>query len=385
MKDYYEILGVSRNATIEEIKAAYRVLAKKYHPDIAENKEEAEKKFREINEAYQVLSDPEKRKIYDKYGTLDPSSTSSYNYGSYSTADIFDLFSDLFGEFVFESRTAKDYKDYVFRPVKGQDIKLTLEISLEDAYFGVNKKVNVLVKKVCETCQGLGFLKEDIKKCKVCNGTGQVSYKTKSFFGTILTSHICPQCNGYGFTVDKNCYKCNGSKYVAKQEEIEVNIPKGVDNNDILIIPNKGHEGLNGGKNGDLYIYIKILEHSLFKRKGNDLYITIPINFIDAILGTKIKIPTIEGFVDLEIPPGTQPNKEFIIQNHGMPIKDSTKKGNLIVKIDLKIPEKLTNEQRKALEDIKHLFNNSNNNVNHSVNNKNGDNIFSKIFRKKKK
>lgn len=382
MKDYYEILGVSKNATIEEIKAAYRVLAKKYHPDIAENKEEAEKKFREINEAYQVLSDPEKRKNYDKYGTSDPSST-SYNYSktSYSANDIFDLFSDLFGEFVFESRTSKDYKDYLFKPVKGQDIKLTLEITLEDAYFGVNKKVSVLVKKACEVCQGLGFLKEDITKCKVCNGTGQVSYKTKSFFGTILTSHICPQCSGYGFTVDKNCYKCKGNKYIENQEEIVINVPKGVDNNDILIIPNKGHEGLNGGKNGDLYVYIKILEHPFLKRKGNDLYTTVPINFIDAILGTKIKVPTIEGFIDLEIPPGTQPNKEFVIQNHGMPIKDSTKKGNLIVKIDLKIPEKLTNEQRKALEDIKHLFDN-----NYNVNNtKNDDNIFSKIFGKRKK
>jgi len=388
MRDYYEILGVSKNASIEEIKAAYRVLAKKYHPDIAENKEEAEKKFREINEAYQVLSDPEKRKIYDKYGTLDPQYTSS-NYSSYSysaASDIFDLFSDLFEDFVFEGRRQKDYKDYIYKPVKGQDIKLTVEITLEDAYFGVNKKVTVPIKKACNVCQGLGFLKEDIQKCKVCNGSGQISYKTKSFFGTILTSHVCPQCNGYGFTVEKNCYKCNGNKYITTQEEIEITIPKGVDNNDILIIQNKGHEGLNGGKNGDLYIYIKILEHPFFKRKGNDLYITIPVSFIDAILGTKIKVPIINGFVDLDIPSGTQPNKEFVIQNYGMPIKDSNKKGNLIVKIDVKIPEKLNNEQRKAIENIKHIFDNTYT-INTNSNNfeKENNNIFSKLFNKKKK
>jgi molecular chaperone DnaJ len=385
MKDYYEILGVSRNASIEEIKAAYRNLAKKYHPDVAQNKEEAEKKFKEINEAYQVLSDPEKRKIYDKYGTIDPSYSSSYNYSNYSRSythgDIFDLFSDLFEDFIFETKKTKDYKDYLFRPVKGQDIKFTLEISLEDAYFGAKKKISIPVKKACEVCQGLGFLKENINKCKVCNGSGQVSYKTQSFFGTILTSHVCPQCNGYGFTVDKNCPKCNGNKYITKQEEIEIEIPKGIDNNDILIIPNKGHEGLNGGKNGDLYVYIKILEHSFLKRKGNDLYISMPISFIDAILGTKIKVPTIEGFVDLDIPAGTQPNKEFIIPNYGMPIKDSTKKGNLIVKIDVKIPEKLNNEQRKALENIKSLFE-TNYNINNS---KENNNIFSKFFAKKKK
>jgi molecular chaperone DnaJ len=382
MKDYYEILGVSRNASIEEIKAAYRNLAKKYHPDIAQNKEEAEKKFKEINEAYQVLSDPEKRKIYDKYGTVDPSYSSSYNYSrSYTHSDIFDLFSDLFEDFIFETKRSKDYKDYLFRPVKGQDIKFTLEISLEDAYFGVKKKISVPIKKACEVCQGLGFLKENINKCKVCNGSGQVSYKTQSFFGTILTSHVCPQCNGYGFTVDKNCPKCNGNKYITKQEEIEIEVPKGVDNNDILIIPNKGHEGLNGGKNGDLYVYIKILEHSFLKRKGNDLYISMPISFIDAILGTKIKVPTIEGFVDLDIPAGTQPNKEFIIPNYGMPNKDSTKRGNLIVKIDVKIPEKLNNEQRKALENIKSLFE-TNYNINNS---KDNNNIFSKFFAKKKK
>lgn len=184
----------------------------------------------------------------------------------------------------------------------------------------------------------------------------------------------------------KNCYKCNGNKYITTQEEIEITIPKGVDNNDILIIQNKGHEGLNGGKNGDLYIYIKILEHPFFKRKGNDLYITIPVSFIDAILGTKIKVPIINGFVDLDIPSGTQPNKEFVIQNYGMPIKDSNKKGNLIVKIDVKIPEKLNNEQRKAIENIKHIFDNTYT-INTNSNNfeKENNNIFSKLFNKKKK
>ena len=376
MKDYYEILGVSRDATIEEIKAAYRNLAKKYHPDVAQNKEEAEKKFREINEAYQVLSDPEKRKIYDKYGTLEPPSTANY---SYTSSDIFDLFSDIFQDFIFET-SKRDYRDFIFKPVKGQDIKINLEITLEDAYFGTTKKMKIPIKRACSLCKGLGFEKDSLKKCTVCNGSGQVSYKTKSFFGTILTSHTCPQCNGYGFTVDKKCSKCNGNQYITYQEEVEINIPKGVDNNDILIVPNKGHDGLNGGKNGDLYVYIKVLEHPFLRRKGNDLYINIPISFIDAILGTTVKVPTIEGFIDLNIPAGTQPNKEFVIPNSGMPIKNSNKKGNLVVTIEVKIPEKLTNEQRKAIENIKLLFNNYQDNTNN-----NNSNFFQRLFNKKKK
>ncbi len=354
-KDYYEILGVSRNATEEEIKAAYRRLAKMYHPDVAENKEEAEKKFKEINEAFQVLIDPEKRKIYDRYGTVENIPTT--NHQQYS--EVFDIFSELFDEFIFGSQQRYQKRspiEELYRPQKGKDITFNLEITLEDAYFGKKQKIKIPYKKVCPECQGLGFKKEDLIRCEKCKGTGQVSYKTRSIWGTVVSTFTCDQCNGWGYIPQKICQKCQGNRFIQAEKEIEIEIPKGIENNDILLIQGEGNEGLNGARNGDLYVKISILEHPFLKRKNDNLIIEYPINFIDAILGKEVKVPHINGYISVNIPQGTQPNSEIILKNQGMPIKNSNKKGDFIIRIKVNLPQKLNNEQIKALESIRPLF-----------------------------
>ncbi|MCX7759038.1 MAG: molecular chaperone DnaJ [bacterium] len=372
MKDYYEVLGVSRNASEEEIKTAYRKLAKTYHPDVAENKEEAEKKFKEINEAFQVLSDPEKRRIYDRYGKIE----NTYQ-GNVQTSDIFDIFSELFDDFIFKSTTYNRVNpiDELYRPQKGKDITLNLEITLEDAYFGKTQKVKIPDKKVCHQCQGLGFPKEELIKCEKCKGTGQVSYRTKSLWGTVVSTYTCDQCHGWGYTPKRICPTCQGNKYLQQEKEIEINIPKGIENGEVLLIQGQGNEGVNGGRNGDLYIKIKILEHPFLIRKNSNLIIEYPINFIDAILGTTIKVPHISGYIEAEIPPSTQPGSEIVIKNQGMPIKDSNKKGDFIIRLKIVFPKKLSPEQTKALESIKHLFSESKED--------NKKSFFDKIFKKK--
>lgn len=375
-KDYYEILGISRNATEEEIKAAYRRLAKIYHPDVAQNKQEAEKKFKEINEAFQVLIDPEKRKLYDKYGTIENIPTSS-NYSS--SVDIFDIFSDIFNDFVFN--TERKYREYnpleeLYRPQRGKDITFNLEITLEDSYFGKKQKIKVPYKKVCPTCSGLGFKKEDLVKCDKCKGTGKVTYKTKSVWGTVVSTFTCDQCNGWGYVPKKICSTCNGNRFIHAEKEIEIEVPRGVENGDVILIAAEGNEGLNGGRNGDLYIRINIKEHPFLKRKNGNLMLEYPISFIDAILGASVKVPHINGYLEVDIPAGIQPGEEIIIKNQGMPIKNSSKKGDFVLKIKVIIPKKLSPEQTKALESIKHLFST----IEKEENKKS---FFEKIFKKK--
>lgn len=375
-KDYYEILGVSKNATEEEIKAAYRRLAKIYHPDVAQNKEEAEKKFKEINEAFQVLIDPEKRKLYDKYGTIENIPTANYRT---SSVDIFDIFSDIFDDFIFGT-TKERYKQYspldeLYKPQRGRDITFNLEITLEDAYFGKKQKIKIPYKKVCPTCGGIGFKKEDLVRCEKCKGTGQVSYKTRSVWGTVVSTFTCDQCNGWGYIPKNVCQTCQGNRFIAAEKEIEIEIPKGVEDGEILLIQGEGNEGLNGGRNGDLYIKINIQEHPFLKRKNGNLIVEYPLSFIDAVLGATIKVPHINGYIEVNVPAGTQPGEEIIIKNQGMPIKNSSKKGDLIVKIKVVIPKKLSYEQIKALESIKHLFSSSKE--------ENKKSFFEKIFKKK--
>ncbi|MEN3015152.1 MAG: molecular chaperone DnaJ [bacterium] len=379
MKDYYEILGVSRDATDEEIKNAYRRLAKIYHPDVAQNKEEAEKKFKEINEAFQVLGDPEKRRMYDKYGTIQ----NTYQQTS-STVDIFDLFSEMFDDFIFKSYSKTYSKtnpiDELYRPQRGRDINFSVTISLEDAYFGKKQKVKIPYSKACPQCQGLGFKREDLQLCPKCNGTGQVSYRSKSLWGTVISTFTCDSCKGWGYIPQKFCDTCNGNRYIQQQKEIEISIPPGIEDGEILILQGMGHEGLNGGKNGDLYLKINILDHPFLKRKNSNLYIEYPISFIDAILGTKAKVPHITGYIEVDIPSSTQPESEIVIKNQGMPIKNSSKKGDFIIKIKVMFPTKLTSEQIKALKSISHLFSNSP----QPSETKKSENFISKIFNRNK-
>ncbi|MCS7165064.1 MAG: molecular chaperone DnaJ [Candidatus Calescibacterium sp.] len=372
MKDYYEILGVRRDATDEEIKMAYRRLAKIYHPDVAENKEEAEKKFKEINEAFQVLSDPEKRRLYDKYGRIDTT-----NYSTSQTTDIFDIFSELFDDFIFRSSTYTRTNpiDELYRPQRGKDITINLDITLEEAYFGKTQKLKIPYKKVCPECQGLGFPKESLAKCSKCKGTGKITHKAKSIWGTVVSTYTCDKCNGWGYLPEKICSTCQGNRYIQDEKEIQINIPRGVENGEILILQAQGNEGLNGGRNGDLYVKINILDHPFLFRKNSNLIIEYPVNFIDAILGTTVKVPHVTGYIEVNIPQLTQHGSEIVIKNQGMPLKDSNKKGDFIVKIKVVFPKKLSPEQIKALESIRHLFS--------ETKEENKKNFFERIFKKK--
>jgi len=375
MKDYYQILGVSRNATDEEIKSAYRKLAKQYHPDVAANKEEAERKFKEINEAYQVLIDPEKRKVYDRYGTVE-----NISYQTTNREDLFDIFSEIFDDFLFKNYNYRQSPEDIFsRPRKGKDITINLDITLEDAYFGKTEKIKVPYLKKCPVCDGKGFKNEDLMVCDKCGGRGQVTYKSKSLWGTIVSTYTCDKCQGLGYIPKKLCEKCKGQQYIQEEREIEINIPQGVEDGDILLFQGQGHEGISA-RNGDLYVKINIAPHPYIKRKNNNLIIEYPISFIDAILGTKVKVPHINGYIEVEIPPHSQPNSEIVIKNQGMYNKKSNQKGDFIIKVKVLIPQKLNSEQKKALESIRHLF--SSNTTEKDNPKQNTKNFFEKIFKK---
>ena len=339
MKDYYEILGVSRNATDEELKKAYRQLAIKYHPDRNPDNEKAEEKFKEINEAYSVLSDSVKRAQYDQFGTVDDNGFSS-NFTASSFDDIFSnissMFGDIFGDYGFEEKRRK-------RPQKGEDIKIELTIDFKEAVFGAEKEIEIKRKKVCEACEGTGAEKGGFETCSYCRGTGEVIYSQ----GFLSVRRTCPKCGGRGKIIKNRCKKCGGAGYVYDTEKINVKIVQGIDSGNIIRIAGYGGPGSNGGPSGDLYIYVNVKEHEFFKRKGRDIYVKIPISVAQAALGSNIKIPTIWGEHELYVPPGTQSGKTFTIKHKGVELSGS--RGNQYVEIDVKIPTKLNQKQKELL------------------------------------
>lgn len=342
-KDYYAILGVPRDATQEEIKRAYRRLALKYHPDRNPGNKEAEEKFKEISEAYEVLSDPEKRYVYDTYGYSGLKS-SGYK-GFEDISDIFKTFSDIFEEFFDFSFEEKFHT----RPRNGADLTYEVVLDFEDLFR--DKKVNLEIEKfeICEFCKGLGYDPEKgIKKCEVCNGRGRVTY-TEGFF---RISYTCSNCKGRGTIYAEKCSKCGGSGKVWKKKELEVVIPAGIEDGSILRIPKEGEPGLFGGKPGDLFLRIKIKPHPYYYREKNNIVGQLKINFVSAILGDKIKIPYFEEELEIQIPPGIQPGEEIIVEGKGFPDVKTKKRGNLILKVQIEIPKKLSKEGEKLLKKL---------------------------------
>jgi len=342
-KDYYQILGVSRDATDEEIKRAFRQLAIKYHPDRNPNDKEAEERFKEINEAYSVLSDPQKRAQYDRYGTVEGMDSSDFDFtGGFE--DIFshfsDIFSDLFG----------DYYEYGSgrraRPRKGEDIRIDLTIDFKEAIFGAEKEIKIKKRVICPKCKGTGAEKGGISTCPYCRGTGEVVY-TQGFLSVRRT---CPKCGGAGRIITSKCRNCGGTGYVYKTEKLRIKIAQGIDSGNIIKVSGHGNPGYNGGPNGDLYIYIKVKEHEFFKRKGKDIHIEIPISITQAALGATLKVPTIWGEHELYIPPGTQPNTRFTIKHKGVELSGS--RGDQIVTVRVQIPKKLTDKQKELLKEF---------------------------------
>ena len=358
MKDYYKILGVSKGASSEDIKKAFRVLAHKYHPD----KGGDEKKFKEINEAYQVLSDNEKRTQYDRFGRTfeggaGPDFASGFGPGfdfgsawSKSGEEIeFDL-GDVFGEFFGfgQQRQKKDIK-------KGNDIEITLEIPLEYTLKEREREFSLNKQNVCPRCQGKGAEPgSKTNECFSCRGTGQVQQIRRTFFGSFTSNVICPECKGEGQKPDKLCNVCKGEGRIKSEEKIKIFIPAGVDSNQVIKIAGKGEAGKRGGRAGDLYVRLIVKPHPTFKRKGDDLYVKVPVSFSQASLGDEIEVSTLEGSkILLKVPAGTESGKVLRISQKGIPHFSGYGRGNLYVELIVKTPQKLTRRQKELLEKLK--------------------------------
>ncbi len=365
-RDYYEVLGVPRSASQEEIKKAFRRLARKYHPDI--NKDpDAQEKFKEINEAYQVLSDPEKRKLYDTYGHAAfegmGAQEQAYQQNIPSLEELLNevfggrggFFEDIFGS-IFESAT-RGRRRTRHRPTRGEDIYRTVEVSLEDAYRGTTINVDVDREVECEACRGMGYdQSKGVKTCPTCGGSGQVVQR--QFFMTI--AQTCPTCHGEG-VVYEPCKACGGRGTVRKRESIKVRIPPGVDTGSKLVVEGKGHAGRFGGPPGNLYIQVKVKPHKVFQRKGDDLYVDVNLTYPEAVLGTEIEVPTISGDkVKVKIPPGTQHGELIKVSGYGMPRLKGGGKGDMYVRANIEVPkigvlEKVFKDGKKVEKLLKEL------------------------------
>jgi len=349
-KDFYKVLGVNKTASESEIKDAYMKSVKKYHPDLNPNNKEAESKFKEINEAYDTLKDSQKRKQYDSFGsdysTFNGQQRHSQQYSNYGDFGNFG-FEDIFKNFGFDfdgfgsSNSGR-------QKTRAADLQYAINISLEEAYFGTNKKIEIPTQEVCSSCKGSGHLGQ-VKTCNACNGHGQVKKVMSSMFGRVVSVQICDVCNGSGKIAEKKCNVCRGQGLVKGKKTLDVKIPKGVSNGTVLRLQN---EGLGDTKNkGDLYLQIQILKHPIFIQENFDLYSKVNVNLITAILGDEIEVPTIEGKAKLKIPKGTQSNTTLRMKGFGMPHLNSGSKGDQYVKINVEIPTNLTKDQESLLKD----------------------------------
>lgn len=358
-RDYYEVLGLNRNATEEEIKKAYRQLAKKYHPDMNQGDKSAEAKFKEVNEAYEVLSDKEKKARYDQFGHagVDPNGFGGAGGGfgggfggfeGFGGAggfdDIFDMFfGGVGGGFGGSARKRSG-------PQKGADLKYELELEFEEAAFGVKKDIHVTRNENCSACKGTGAKEgSSIEICKTCGGSGEVRFTQSTIFGRVVNVRPCDACHGDGKVIKEPCPQCSGRGIVRKTRKITIDIPAGVDTGTVMPLRGEGEPGLKGGPNGDLYIYMRVKPHKLFKREGINLYCDIPISFTQAALGDEIDVPTLEGNIKYTIPEGTQTGTTFRIKNKGVPSLKNKLKGDLYFTVKVTVPKKLTEQQKELL------------------------------------
>ena len=346
-RDYYETLGVPRDASQDDIKKAFRDLARKYHPDV--NKaEDAEEKFKEINEAYGILSDAEKRASYDRYGFSGVNTQGMPNYGD---MDLSDLFETLFGfggmgGFGGSSRGRSQRN----APRRGADVSGRVRLSFEEAIFGVEKEVEVTRNERCSVCSGSGAEPGTQPiTCKTCNGSGEVRQVQQTFLGSMVQVGTCPTCGGRGKMIESPCRNCRGSGLERMTRKLKVKIPAGVDNGNQIRMVGEGEPGTNGGPHGNYYLEIDIAPHKFFKRSGNDILLDLNINMAQAALGDEITVPTVDGDVKLRIPPGTQPGRTFKLKEKGVPILNSKDRGNEMVTVNVAIPANLTKEQEELL------------------------------------
>ena len=350
-RDYYEVLGVSRNANEDEIKKAFRKLARQYHPDV--NKaSDAEARFKEINEAYEVLSDSEKRQTYDRFGHNGPSAGFGQGgFGQGGFGGIEDIFEDFFG-FGTRARTAARRS-----PQRGADLRYNLTITFEEAVFGCEKQLEIPRWEPCPTCRGSGAAPGTAPvRCSQCNGSGEVRRVQQSIFGQFVNVSTCPRCNGEGEVVTSPCPECRGRKQVQRTRTVSVQIPAGVENGTQIRLSGEGEPGLNSGPAGNLYVALTVQPHPFFIRQGNDILLELPLNIGQAALGSKLHVPTLDGQHELTVPPGTQTGDTFRLQGRGVPHLRRSGRGDEIVTVFVKTPINLTEEQRDLLRRLATTF-----------------------------
>jgi molecular chaperone DnaJ len=353
-RDYYEVLGLSRGATEDDIKKAYRKLAKKYHPDLNQGDKKAEETFKEINEAYQVLSNPETRAQYDQFGHAGPT---GQGFGGFDFGGFGDGFGDIFDIFFGGSGFGTGSRRRRRGPTRGNDIRYNLDITFEEAAFGTKKEIEVVRMEDCFECNGTGAKKpEDAATCPVCNGTGEVSQAQNTAFGRFVNVRVCDRCNGEGTVISNPCPKCHGRKKIRRVRKISVTIPAGIDNDQAITLRGEGQTGDMGGPSGDLYVYITVQPHKLFKRKGYDLHCDIPISFGQAALGADIEVPTLGGKVKYTVPEGTQTGTVFRLRNQGIQHLRSNSRGDLYVRVNIEVPRRLNEKQKELIQQFEELI-----------------------------
>lgn len=352
-RDYYEVLGVERGASEAEIKSAYRRLAKKYHPDLNPGDKEAEAAFKEVNEAYEVLSDDQRRARYDQFGHEDP--TAGGNYGSYTTYTGGSGFEDIF-ETIFGSGGFGGFGGGSAQrnngPERGNDLRYNLTINFEEAVFGCKKEINIARNENCDNCGGTGAKPGTSPvTCDQCHGTGTVTRVQQTMLGSMRTSAPCPKCGGEGKIISDPCPKCGGKGTVRRQRTITVTIPAGIDNGQALTLRGEGEPGKRGGPSGDLYVAISVRPHRKFRRDGVNLYSEMNISFAQAALGDELNIETLRESVKETIPEGTQPDTVLRVKGQGVPVlRNPSQRGDLFVTLKIEVPKRLNEKQRMALK-----------------------------------
>ena len=362
-RDYYEVLGVSKDADDAAIKKAYRALAKKYHPDMNPGDAEAEKKFKEASEAYAVLSDAEKRRQYDQFGhaAFEGGAGGAGGFGGFdfNGADFGDIFGDIFGDlFGGGGRRGGRANN---GPMKGANIRKSIRITFEEAVFGCKKELEVILKDPCTTCGGTGAKPgTSPETCPRCGGKGQVVYTSQSFFGTVQNVQTCPNCGGSGKVIKEKCTSCSGTGYTSSKKKIEVTIPAGIDNGQSVRIREKGEPGTNGGPRGDLLVEVNVSRHPIFQRQDMHIFSTVPISFAQAALGGDVKIQTVDGAVIYNVKPGTKTDTKVRLKGKGVPsLRNSAVRGDHYVTLVIQTPEKLSAEAKEALRRFDELSGNS--------------------------
>ena len=344
-RDCYDVLGVPKSASKDDIKKAYRKLALKYHPDKTKGDKASEEKFKEASESYHILSDEKRKANYDQFGhaAFEGSGGGGQGFGGFDTSSFSDIFEDFFGDFGGGSSSRRSSN-------RGNDLRYDVSINLEDAYIGIQKDVKYTTYKSCSSCSGSGAAKGSKPvRCDYCSGRGKV--RTNQGFFTV--QQTCPQCSGYGEMISSPCNKCNGNGKVQANENVTVKIPKGVDDGTRIRVSGKGEAGSKGGSSGDLYLFISIDNHEIFKRSEENLYYELPISFTDAALGTSVEVPSIDGGKSkIKIPAGTQHGKQFRLKGKGMPILRRNLCGDLYIRINTQVPNSLSKRQREILEEF---------------------------------